>query len=87
MLDVVAKKLPGKPEHSTEFGLHVSHCTNALQRVIDLSERKLLILIRTCRDADRKLALLSLLADYKSGKVAIAWEKGNRPIYVVVTRG
>jgi len=86
----MVKKLASKPLNCTEFQLHKSQLPLpqgfSSTRLLDFTEYKLLGLIRQSRDNDRKYALLNLLADYKAGKVAIAWENGSKPVYVQVTR-
>ena len=86
----MVKKLSVKPLGSTEFQLHTSQLSLSQgfprNRLLDFTEHKLLKLIRSARDQDRKLALLDLLAKYRKGEVAVGWEGGSKPVYTPVTR-
>ena len=85
----MAKKLTSRPNGCTEFQLH----KNVLQlsvnftraTLIDFTEHKLRRMIKTTHDDDRRRALLELLADYQSGKVAVAWS-GSNPVYVNISK-
>ena len=88
---ITEKRLAEKPLNSTEFALYKAFLSLATgfprSKLLDFSEHKLVKLIKHCRDNDRKLMLIKLLGDYKLGKVAIAWESGDKPLYINVTKG
>jgi hypothetical protein len=86
----MSKKLATKPIGCTEFQLYMGALNLPpgiiSPSLIDFTEFKLLRLIKTTFEVERKRALVGLLADYKSGRVAIAWQKGSNPIYVFTTQ-
>lgn len=82
----MVKRLAQKPQNCTEFGLHKSQVPGTTDKVIDFSEYKLQLMIKQTTDSERKVALLGLLADYRMGKIALAWEAGFRPIFVPITK-
>ena len=73
----------------TEFQLHVSqfqsyHTSRKVLR--DFSEEKLKrYLQEVSYDPEKKMLVSTILEDYKSGKVAIAWRRGE-PVYVRMTK-
>ena len=86
----MTKKLVTKPLGCTEFQLHknVMQLPTDLDRsqLCDYTDHKLRRMIKLTHDADRKRALIELLADYQSGKVAVAWSDAN-PVYVNISKG
>ena len=86
----MARKLVSKPMGCTEFQLHknvLNMPTGASRdKLLDFTEHKLRRMIKTTLEGDRKRALLELLADYHSGKVAIAWQNGNNPVYINIVK-
>lgn len=85
----MTKKLVTKPLGCTEFQLHknVMQLPESFNRAIlcDYTEHRLRRMIKITHDADRKRALIELLADYQSGKVAVAWSGAN-PVYVNISK-
>lgn len=82
------KKPINKPRGCTEFQLYKNVLlpegfTKSL--VHDFTEFKLKKMIRLTLDGDRKKALAELLAEYQSGKVAVAWN-GTNPVYVNISK-
>lgn len=87
----MTKKFAEKPRGCTEFQLHknvlkASHPLSFAERLLDFTEFKLKRMIMTSLEADKKRRLLELLADYQSGKVAIAWQNGSSPIYINIIK-
>jgi hypothetical protein len=69
----------------TEFQLHISqfqsYYANKTQ-LIDYTEKRLLQYIkRNTFDEDKLILIRTILEDYISGRVAIAWKNGE-PVYV-----
>jgi len=50
--------------------------------VIDFTEKKLLKIADECVDEQKKIMVLRLLHDYMKGYIAIAWENGDKPVYI-----
>lgn len=86
----MVKKLATIPPGTTQFQLHKSQLqiSHGFPKaiILDFTEHKLLALVRQSRDNERKLLLLDLLAKYRAGTVAVAWENGNKPVYISVTK-
>lgn len=77
-----AAGLPGRPERCTEFQLHGGMLG---RNVVDFTEQKLLRYAEKANDPQQKLVLMSMVKEYRSGDIAIAWRKGQ-PVFVRVTR-
>ena len=77
------------PLHScTEFVMHKSQqaiFTGVLHKIVDYTEHRLLRYVDGVNDPQQKLVLTALIKDYKNGKVAVAWRRGQ-PVYVRVTK-
>lgn len=77
-----------RPHERTEFQLHISQFQtfHANRRTLrDFTEAKLLRYLEEISwDPDKKQLVTSVLNDYKLGRVAIAWKRGE-PIYVRIT--
>lgn len=72
----------------TDFVLHKSQQTifsGLQQKIVDYTEHRLLRYANTVRDPQQKLVLMAMLSDYRDGKIAVAWKRGQ-PLYVRVTR-
>jgi len=72
----------------TEFQMHKSQQTvfgGIMNRIIDYTEHRLIRHIKNIEDAQQKSVLVTLLSDYISGKVAIAWKRGN-PVWINVSK-
>lgn len=72
----------------TAFVLHKSQQTNlpdVLSKIIDYTEHKLIRFAESTKDPQQKLALMALISDYRTGKVAVAFRKGS-PVYMKVTK-
>lgn len=76
-------KKPG--EHCTEFQMHKSQQMVTSRKIIDFSERKLMLYIESIVDDQQKVTLRGILSDYKKGRVAVAWKAG-RPVWISVTK-
>lgn len=75
-------------EGCTDFVLHKSQQTifaGIQKKIVDYTEHRLIRYAMSVKDAQQKLVLVALITDYRDGKVAIAWRKGQ-PIYIRVTR-
>ena len=80
-----SKYIPGE---STDFQLHKSQQTahtGIMHQVLDYTEFRLKRYIEQTNDAQQKLVLVALLADYIAGRVAIAWKRG-KPIWIRVSK-
>jgi hypothetical protein len=84
----IPKNAKVKPGESTEFQLHKSQQTvfsGILYKVFDFTEYRLKKYIKGTDDTQQKLTLVTLLKDYISGHVAVAWKKGH-PIWIKVSK-
>lgn len=78
-----------KPGECTSFQLHKSQQTifsGVLDDVLDFTEHKLAKHIETIDDPIEIQKLNNLLQDYLSGKVAVAWNKGE-PVSINIVKG
>jgi len=85
----IPKNVPVKPGECTEFQLHKSQQTifnNILKNICDYSEHRLIRYINQVTDQQQKMVLVALLHDYRTGHVAIAWNRGQ-PVWIKVTKG
>lgn len=73
-----AKKQAVKKKSCSNYALYIGKESTA----IDFTEKKLERLADNCKDEQRKILILRLLHDYLKGFIAIAWEEGERPVYV-----
>lgn len=64
----------------TEFQLYVDRQE---ENVVDLTERRLAVHMASTRTVRNRMALKTLLADYKAGRAAIAWQAGKPVFYLV----
>lgn len=73
----------------TEFQLHISQLQSYYSNrdtLCDFTEHKLRLYIKNNQFDDQKLVLIkSILNDYVSGKVAIAWKQGE-PVYIRINK-
>lgn len=75
-----------KIDYCTEFQLHKSqNSLSFFKNVFDYSEYRLKIYINHVIDEQQKFTLISVLKQYKSGLVAIAWKSG-KPVWLKVTK-
>lgn len=84
----IPKNVLVKPWECTEFQLHKSQHTifnGILKKIYDFSEHRLIDYIENINDVQQKSVLNQLLKDYISGKVALAWRKGQ-PVWIKVTK-
>lgn len=65
----------------TEFQLYVARPE---ENVVDLTERRLAVHMASARTVRNRMALKTLLADYKAGRAAIAWRAG-KPVFLPVS--
>lgn len=73
-------------DHTTEFQLHKSQLTvSSVKRIIDYTEFKLKLFIKTVTDMQQKETLIKVLESYKRGLVAVAWKSG-KPVWINVTK-
>lgn len=73
---------------TTDFVLHKSQQTrfnDILDKIIDYTEKRLLRYAEKTKDAQQRVAIMALALDYKAGRVAVAWRRGD-PVYVYVTK-
>lgn len=86
----MSKKLVSKPTDCSDFQLCnlllVPGAKERRVKLIDFTEHKLRRMISTTNDANRRRALLEILADYQQGKIAVAWQGGNNPIYIMLDK-
>lgn len=78
-----------KPGECTSFQLHKSQQTifsGVLDDVFDFTEHKLSKLIEAINDPNEIKRLSNLLQDYLTGKVAVAWNKGE-PVSINIIKG
>lgn len=92
MKPAMATRKPSGSEISlkdcTEFCLHKSQQTimsGAGSNVVDYTEHRLRRYAAAVVDEQQKSVLKTLLKEYVSGLVAVAWSKG-KPTYIRVTR-
>lgn len=72
----------------TAFQLHKSQLNifdGCRRKVIDYTEHRLLKYAKALKDEQQKNVIMTMVADYKKGKIAIAW-KGGKPISMKVTK-
>ncbi len=72
---------------TTEFVLHKSQqeiFAGIQKKIIDYTEHRLIRYALSVVDPQQKMVVMALITDYRAGKVAIAWRKGQ-PTYVRVT--
>ena len=77
-----------KPGESTDFQLHKSQQTiysGSVRTVVDFTEYRLKKYIKSATDEQQKLTLMQLLNDYISGRVAVAWKRGQ-PIWIKISK-
>ncbi len=55
--------------------------TDDIVNVVDLAERKLRRLATRHPDSDVRTLATRMLADYLNGKISVAFENGNMPVY------
>jgi hypothetical protein len=73
----------------TDFAMHISQKSNFSHnkvKLIDYFEYKLRKYIDEVEDKQQLAALKKMLAEYLSGKIAVAWRSGQ-PVYLNVTKG
>jgi hypothetical protein len=85
MTTVITKVEKTKPSARTEFQFYATVKALASSNVTDFTEFKLLSIANTLRDKAKKEKVLLLLADYRGGKVAVAWTAGN-PMFISITK-
>ena len=82
----MSKKLVSKPTDCSDFQLCnlllLPGAKERREKLIDFTEHKLRRMVRATHDAGRRRSLLDILADYQQGKIAVAWQGGNNPIYI-----
>lgn len=72
----------------TSFQLHKSQLNifdGCRRKIFDYTEHRLVRYAKTLKDEQQKLVINAMVADYKSGKIAIAWRSGQ-PISMKVTK-
>lgn len=75
-------------EGCTDFVLHKSqkaYPNGYYKNIIDYTEHKLIRYANSIKDQQQKLVILTMISDYKVGKIAIAWKRGN-PVWLKVTK-
>lgn len=83
MSTVMTKKKNGPRSRSTyQTHIAVLFINNKFKNVIDITEYKLVRLASTHIDENIRKVAASVLRDYISGKIAVAWEDGILPIYI-----
>lgn len=83
--EVMSRKQYNKPRDCSDFQLYrAAHFAVDERNISDFTEYKLSKLILMSTDPKRKAALSGLLANYKLGRVAVAWQSGSNPIYITV---
>lgn len=55
-------------------------------KVIDFTEVRLLYLIKTATEQRKRIQYAALLADYKAGKIVVAWKSGQ-PVFALIRKG
>ena len=83
-----ANNTKGPLTESTEFQLHSSQqaiFNGYKDKIIDFTEHKLMKYAALIKDPQQQSVLMSLIADYKAGRVAVAWKRGT-PIYLKVAK-
>ena len=81
-------KGPKPGDRCTEFQLHKSQLTLEIRdrrRLLDYTEHRLTRYIKQLTDEIQKATLKRVLADYRAGKVVVAWQEG-KPVWYSVTR-
>jgi hypothetical protein len=74
--------LPSRSDRCTEFQLYVG---DSIVNVVDFTAWRLLRYAAMTNDPQQRLVLLTMVNDYKSGHIAVAWKNGA-PVYVNVTK-
>jgi hypothetical protein len=69
----------------TEFHLHKSQNSQTGKNVHDFSFHRLNKCIQETDDPKQREVLETLLKDYRSGRIALAWREG-KPIWLGVTK-
>lgn len=88
MSSKTTKEDPKRLGDSTEFQLHKSQQTimsGDVKGVLDYTERRLLQFLKSATDDQQKAFYETLLSEYVSGKIAVAW-RGGRPIWIKITK-
>ena len=73
----------------TDFVMHISqksYFAHSKTKLVDYFEYKLRKYIDEVEDKQQLQALKKMLAEYLSGKIAVAWRNGQ-PVYLNVTKG
>lgn len=72
-------------EFTTEFQVHVNVRSQDTRNIIDLTERKLRLLITTGAHSLDTTELKNVLQRYVKGDIAVAWRAGL-PRFITLTR-
>lgn len=78
----------GPLHECTEFVMHKSQqaiFSDIQRKIVDYTEYRLLKYVAGVKDMQQKQVLMTLIKDYRDGKVAVAWRRGQ-PVYVRVTK-
>lgn len=86
----MATRMPpgGTPGNTTDFVLHKSqqtHLCSVQDDIIDYTEKRLIRYAELTIDPQQKQTIEALIYDYRSGRVAVAWRRGD-PVYVWVIK-
>lgn len=73
-----ARRPTKRLERGTDFQLHAVD-GSLPPNVIDFTERRLVLCVERAKDAQQRMFLVALLADYRTRLVAVAWRRG-RPV-------
>jgi hypothetical protein len=74
------------PKSRTEFQIYIDWKSTHYSNVIDLTEQRLLRLVKKAKDPSLKSKLGELIAAYRQHKIAIAWQEGE-PAWTTVSKG
>lgn len=69
----------------TEFHLHKSQSSKNAKNVYDFSFHRLIRCLMETDDAKQREVLETVIKDYKSGRIALAWRAG-KPVWMGVTK-
>lgn len=74
------------PKSRTEFQIYIDWKSTRYSNVIDLTEQRLLRLVKKAKDPSLKSKLGELIDAYRQHKIAIAWQEGE-PAWTTVSKG
>ena len=78
---VMSKKIQ---KTRTAYQTHVRHLSAVSNNILDFSEFKMVRLATSHKDENVRKLIVRMLHDYQNGKIAIAWEEGNLPVYCFI---